>query len=141
MSSKAGRILPKKGSKTGRTFPNGAKAQRSPYVEAISAALREELGDTRHGTKIAMRWTGAGDRTVRNWFDGISGQHLVALAGHSDRMFKTFLVLAGRGAPITTATLVEVRGKLVGALENVDMRIRKAMINQEHDDGNVAPDL
>ena len=144
MSSKTGRILPKKGSKTGRTFPNDAKALQSPYVEAISTALREELGDTRHGTKIAMRWTGAGDRTVRNWFDGISGpsgEHLVALAGHSDRMFKAFLVLAGRGAPITTATLVEVRGKLLGALENVDIRIRKAMINQEHDDGNVAPDL
>jgi hypothetical protein len=143
MSSETGRILPKKGPKTGRTFPNDAKVRQSPYVEAISAALREELGDTRHGTKIAMRWTGAGDRTVRNWFDGISGpsgEHLVALAGHSDRMFKTFLVLAGRGAPITTASLVEVRGKLAEALEDVDQKISTAMTNQERDDRDIEPD-
>ena len=48
---------------------------------------------------IVASWTGANEKTVKNWFAGRygpSGEHLVALARHSDEVLGTFLALAGR---------------------------------------------
>jgi hypothetical protein len=53
----------------------------------VSAALRVDLGKTRNAAKIVMRWTGASESTVKNWFAGTkgpSGEHLVTLVRHSD---------------------------------------------------------
>lgn len=44
-------------------------------------------------------WTGANEKTVKNWFSGTygpSGAHLIALASHSDEVLSTFLAMAGR---------------------------------------------
>ena len=46
-----------------------------------------------------MRWTGARERTVRNWLSGVRGPsaiHLVSLMGNSDEVFRTVLMLAKR---------------------------------------------
>jgi hypothetical protein len=46
-----------------------------------------------------MRWTGASERTVKYWFAGErgpSGDHLIALARHSDAVLYVVLALAGR---------------------------------------------
>lgn len=59
----------------------------------------EELDDTHRANKLAMRWTGASERTVKYWFSGErgpSGDHLVALARHSDAVLYVVLALAGR---------------------------------------------
>ncbi|MCB0083442.1 MAG: hypothetical protein KDE47_21015, partial [Caldilineaceae bacterium] len=43
--------------------------------------------------------TGANEKTVKNWFSGRygpSGEHLVALARHSNEVLCTFLLMAGR---------------------------------------------
>jgi hypothetical protein len=48
---------------------------------------------------MAMRWTGASERTVKYWFSGErgpSGDHLIALARHSDAALCGVLALAGR---------------------------------------------
>jgi hypothetical protein len=38
------------------------------HIQAIAAALVQELGTTHHqAAKTAMRWTGAHERTVKNW--------------------------------------------------------------------------
>lgn len=134
MAPKTGRILPK----TGRTFPNasGAKPPRSPYIEAIAAALRTELGDTRHTVKIAMRWTGAGERTVRNWFSGTSGpsgEHLVALAGHSDCVWKAVLTLVDRDDAFVAGDLITVREQLAEMLKYVDLKIAGIIANRKSD--------
>lgn len=51
------------------------------------------------GAKIVASWTGANEKTVKNWFAGRygpSGEHLVALARHSDDVLGMFLAMAGR---------------------------------------------
>jgi hypothetical protein len=55
--------------KTGKRFPtrDGTNGGGISYAEAIAAALKEELGDTHRATKTVMRWTGAGERTAKNW--------------------------------------------------------------------------
>jgi hypothetical protein len=59
-------MLPKKG----KTFPGGT--DRGPYASAIAQALQRGLGDTHRAIKIVMRWTGAAERTVKNWFAGVN---------------------------------------------------------------------
>jgi hypothetical protein len=65
----------------------------------IAMALHEELDDTHRAIKMAMRWTGASERTVNYWFSGErgpSGDHLIALARHSDAVLYVVVALAGR---------------------------------------------
>lgn len=69
------------------------------YRTAMATALHEELGNTHRAIKVAMLWTGASERTVKYWFAGErgpSGDHLVALARHSDVVLFVLLALAGR---------------------------------------------
>jgi hypothetical protein len=78
-------------------------------------ALREGVGDTHQATKIVMRWTGADERTIKNWFagtNGPSGMHLVALFRHSDSVLEACLRLAGRDRIIVDRKLVEARKRL-----------------------------
>jgi hypothetical protein len=92
--------------KKGKFFPrengyNGIAEQptNGGFVEEIAAALKRSLGDSRAGVKTVAAWTGANEKTVKNWFSGTygpSGAHLVALARHSDEVLSTFLAMAGR---------------------------------------------
>jgi hypothetical protein len=109
-------------SKKGKVFPNrdGQSHSEIDYATAIAAALREDLGGTHQATKTVMRWTGASERTVKNWFaarSGPSGEHLVALIHHSDRAFETLLLLAGREQAVAARKLIEARDSLERMLE------------------------
>lgn len=108
--------------KKGKVFPNrdGQSHSEIDYATAIAAALREELGSTHQATKTVMRWTGASERTVKNWFaarSGPSGEHLVALIHHSDRAFEALLLLAGREQAVAARKLIEARDSLERMLE------------------------
>lgn len=49
--------------------------------------------------KTVAAWTGANEKTVKNWFSGTygpSGAHLIALVRNSDEVLGTFLAMAGR---------------------------------------------
>lgn len=92
--------------KKGKFFPNrnqyadagGADAE-CDFAAAIASALNRSLGPTRAGAKTVAAWTGANEKTVKNWFAGRygpSGEHLVALARHSDEVLGAFLAMAGR---------------------------------------------
>jgi hypothetical protein len=110
-------MLPKKGI----VFPNGENL--GTYPTSIAYALRNELGTTHQATKIVMGWTGAGERTVKNWLAGNSGpngQHLVDLIRHSDRVLEVLLVLAGRQHIAAAQRLLDVRNKLAETVELVD---------------------
>lgn len=90
---KMGTIVPEMGTIVHLTAVPGE------YREAIAAALVAELGQTHRAIKTAMRWTGASERTVKYWLSaerGPSGEHLIALARHSDAVFITLLVMSGR---------------------------------------------
>jgi hypothetical protein len=110
-------MLPKKGI----VFPNDQNL--GTYATAIAYALRNELGTTHQATKIVMGWTGAGERTVKNWLagsSGPSGQYLVDLIRHSDRVLEVLLVLAGRQHVVATQRLFGMRDTLAEAVELMD---------------------
>ncbi len=110
-------MLPKKGI----VFPNGEILTQ--YSLAVAYALKCELGSTHQAVKIIRRWTGAGERTVKNWLAGVSGpsgQHLVDLIRHSDDVLAVMLILAGRQQVVAAQRLLDVRNKLAGTVEQVD---------------------
>jgi hypothetical protein len=81
-------------------------------------------GSTHQAVKIIMRWTGAGERTVKNWLAGISGpngQHLVDLMRHSDDVPEVLLILAGRQQTVAVQRLVDLRNKLAEMVEHIDI--------------------
>ena len=93
------------------------------YAATIARALREEFGRAPSAIKTVMRWTGASERTVKNWFagsNGPTGGHLVALLRHSDIVFDALVNVAGRRRVITSAKLAALSDALTNALRLVD---------------------
>ena len=105
--------------KKGKFFPrengyNGSGGHQTGgcFADEIASALKRSLGDSRAGVKTVASWTGANEKTVKNWFAGTygpSGVHLIALARHSDEVLGTFLAMAGRD------TIIRQRGSEPGA--------------------------
>lgn len=111
MFPKTGNVLPARG--------NGPCDARI-YAARIGAALRDELGDTRRATKTLMQWTGANERTVKNWLagsSGPSGSHLVDVMRHSNGVFAAVLVMSGREQSLAVQKLMGARDLLVTMLE------------------------
>ena len=113
-------MFPKSGSKV----PNlKGRPSEGVYLAEILQALRDELGATGGATKTIMRWTGASDRTARNWMSGAagpSGYHLICLARESNSVLAAMLALSGRPelALSTDVHAVEVAlAKAMGSLE------------------------
>lgn len=92
--------------KKGKFFPrengydgSGGHQTSGGFADEIASVLKRSLGDSRAGVKTVAAWTGANEKTVKNWFSGTygpSGAHLIALTRHSDEVLGTFLALAGR---------------------------------------------
>ena len=77
------------------------------------------MGGTHQAAKTVMRWTGASEWTVKNWFAGSggpSGQHLIALAHHSDEVLATFLVSTGRQKIVAAIELIDVQNRIAEVL-------------------------
>ena len=102
---KKGKFFPTKSGYADTGWPD----EESDFAAAIAAALNRSLGPTRAGAKTVYAWTGANEKTVKNWFSGRygpSGQHLVDLARHSDEVLGTFLAMAGREDLVVATKLV-----------------------------------
>jgi hypothetical protein len=100
-------------------FPKKGKV----FPSAIAAGLRKQLGDTHQAVKTVMKWTGANERTVKNWLagaNGPSGEHLIHLFRNSDEVFDAFLCLAGREHAVVAKKLVTTRDALAEAIELID---------------------
>ena len=110
-------MLPKRGI----VFPNDENL--GSYPRAIAYALKCELGPTHQAVKIIRKWTGAGERTVKNWLAGISGpsgQHLVDLIRNSDNVLQVLLIMAGRHQTVAVQHLGDVRNQLMQTVERID---------------------
>jgi len=110
-------MLPKKGKELHR------RAADTDFGQAVAVVLKSELGTTHQATKTVMRWTGASERTVKHWFAGThgpSGQHLVALACHSDAILMYFLRTANRNSLLVGFQLISIRAKLLDLLRMID---------------------
>ncbi len=87
--------------KTGKKFPVDVDSQTSTYVASIAEILKTELGNSHQAHKTLMRWTGANERTAKNWLSGSngpSGEHLLHLMCNSDQVFEFVLRLSRRPA-------------------------------------------
>src|SRR5262245_57451087 len=118
-------MLPKKGKKFPTQDGNGSAALN--YGGAVAAALRAELGDTHQAIKTVMGWTGACERTAKNWLAGEcgpAGEHLVELLRNSDSVLTAVLRLAGRRSALATAKLEDARTALVAVLSDLDDLLR-----------------
>jgi hypothetical protein len=101
-----------------------AQTRSSPdYAKLISAALREHLGASHRAIKTAMQWTGASEKTVKNWFAGTNGpcgEHLIALVSHSDNVMVAVLTMAGRRDIAVSGHLIDLRHRLAETLGFID---------------------
>jgi hypothetical protein len=111
--------------KTGKVFPRGSNGSGTliDYASTIADALRKEVGDTHQAVKAVMRWTGAEERTIKNWLAGTNGPsraHLVLLMQHSEEVLNACLHLAGRESAIADRKLAEIRQKMKDFLASID---------------------
>jgi hypothetical protein len=70
-----------------------------------------------------MRWTGANDRTVKNWLAGRCGprgEHLLGIIRHSNMALEILLQLAGREEIIVGQALFDARNALADTLAKID---------------------
>lgn len=115
--------------KRGRIFLNGS-GQNTPrlvYARTIAAALRKELGNSHQANKRIQQWTGARERTIKNWLNGASGprgEHLLMLAYHSDSVFEAVLALSEREQAISGAKLRRICDEMAASLQSVRTLMR-----------------
>jgi hypothetical protein len=118
--------VPQKGNgfpKMGKEFPFAASGPGFAYAPVVAEALAAELKGSRRAIKTVTTWTGANERTVKNWLSGRrgpSGQHLIVLLGKSDALLERVLVLAGRRAFIEPRRLEALKAALIQAIETID---------------------
>ena len=108
---------------SGKTFPKSSGRYGYEYAAVIAETLRETFGGTRRSVKTVMAYTGAGERTVKDWFDGKNGpngENLVELVRHSDAVLEALLLMAGREDILAGKLLIDARDKLGEMLEIID---------------------
>src|SRR4051794_41593469 len=122
MGQERGMSFPKKG----KSFPKGRGAGASDlddhsFAMKIASALKSEIRNQNSRAKLVAGWTGANERTAKNWILGRyapCGRHLVALAQHSDQVLNAILSMAGR-EDLLLAVKVEDLRRMVAELADV----------------------
>ena len=107
--------------KTGNKFPTDGIADS--LAAQLAAALRRELGRTHAAVKTISEWTGAHERTAKQWLSGRTcprGDHLVRLARHSDGVLGVILRSAHRPDFEIPRKFEQVRSLLVDLLTRVE---------------------
>lgn len=115
---KKGKFFPKENGYEGK----GGHQTSGYFADEIASALKRSLGDSRAGVKTVAAWTGANEKTVKNWFSGTygpSGVHLIALARHSNEVLGTFLAMAGREDLMVAVKLVAAEDAILDLLDAV----------------------
>src|SRR6202171_1304468 len=121
----AGMSFPKKGKsfpKRGKSFPKrgghgGSDFSLDDHAFAmkIASALTSELKDRNSRAKLVAGWTGANERTVKNWIAGRyapCGRHLVVLAQHSAQVLNAILSMADRRDLLLAPRVEDLRRKV-----------------------------
>lgn len=113
--------------KKGNSFHDGGNGPTPPghvdtFAQMVSTVLRHAVGGRPSAVKVVARWTGAGERTVKNWFAGScapKGEHFRELVRHCPEMLEAFLVSAGRQDHLVFAKVGQVETALLEALEAI----------------------
>jgi hypothetical protein len=126
MGQERGMSFPKKGKsfpKKGKSFPkrdgdggSHFSLDDRAFAMKIALALKLELKDRNSRAKLVAGWTGASERTVKNWILGRyapCGRHLVVLAQHSDQVLNAILSMADRQDLFLARRVGDLRRKLL----------------------------
>src|SRR5436190_18405205 len=107
-----GEELPKKGEK----LPSARTPQKRAreFAQAIADALKEELARGA-SIKTIMAWTGAGERTVKEWLAGSNAPRafqLESLFRSSQAVYERVMLRTGRKPVVNRQRLEAIRGQL-----------------------------
>jgi hypothetical protein len=120
---KKGKSFPKKGKsfpKRGGDGSSDFSLDDHAFAMKIASALTSELKDRNSRAKLVAGWTGANERTVKNWISGRyapCGRHLVVLAQHSDQVLNAILLMADRQDLLLARSVGDLRRKHRGPLK------------------------
>jgi hypothetical protein len=107
--------FPKKGKSFPRRGGDSNNLDDQAFAMKIASALQSELKDHNSRAKLVAGWTGAHERTVKNWILGRyapCGRHLVALAQHSDAVLNAILSMADRQDLLLARKMEDLRRKV-----------------------------
>jgi hypothetical protein len=93
------------------------------FARKANSALRRELGGSHQSIETIMNWTGASERTIKNWLSGSNGpngMHLIDVIRHSDAVCRLVMRMAGRGEALTTVQLGDLRTRMIGIIADID---------------------
>jgi len=108
---KKGKFFPKRGGGDG----SSSNLDDHAFAMKIASALKAELKDQNSRAKLVAGWTGANERTVKNWILGRyapCGRHLVVLAQHSDQVLNAILSMADRQNLLLVPKVEDLRRKV-----------------------------
>ena len=116
---KTGKSFPKKGKSFPKMGGGGSSDFRlddHAFALKIASALRSELKERNSRAKLLAGWTGANERTVKNWISGRyapCGRHLVVLAQYSDQVLNAILLMAHRQHRFSGGNVEALRQKVL----------------------------
>ena len=96
---KKGKSFPKRGDPNNSNGDGGGLDETIDFALEIASALERTLRDRNTRIKTVAGWTGANERTVKNWLSGQygpCGAHLVVLIQHSDEVLNAVLSMRRR---------------------------------------------
>jgi hypothetical protein len=115
-----GEELPKKGEEL--PLARTRQEQAREFAQAIANALKEELARGA-SIKTIMAWTGAGERTVKEWLAGSNAPRafqVECLMRSSDLVYERLIIRTGRKPVVNRAGLEALRAHLTGLVGAID---------------------
>lgn len=115
-----GEELPKKGEEL--PFARTRQEHAQEFAQAIADALKEELARGA-SIKTIMAWTGAGERTVKEWLAGSNAPRafqVECLMRSSDLVYERLIIRSGRKPVVNREGLEALRRQLTGVVGAID---------------------
>lgn len=111
--------------KSGNMLPNRrcGRSRKPSFAGLVSTALRTSLKGQSSKIKTVALWTGANERTVKNWLSGErapSGDHFLGLAANCPAVLAAFLAAIQRNDCLVMADIEEARAKVAAALMTLE---------------------
>jgi hypothetical protein len=129
---KKGKSFPKSGDPNNSNGDGGNLNGTLNFALEIATALERTLRDRNTRIKTVAGWTGANERTVKNWLSGQygpCGAHLVVLTQHSDDVLNAVLSMASRHDLVVAQKLVDLEQLMVELVSTVkELRSRDPRI-------------
>ena len=116
-----GEELPKKGEELPSVRTRQEQARE--FAQAIADALKEELARGA-SIKTVMAWTGAGERTVKEWLAGSNAPRafqVECLMRASGLVYERLMARTGRRPVVNREGLEALRGQLTGLVGAIDI--------------------